>query len=115
VRRPSGTLLPRFAVQPEVDAGNLCAIAIKEFSEFVHAATERCRRPPRSLSRLWSTIAADFAGKNTQGLRVRLEQNFLFSEMAQDAPRNDYQVHRCLVPDIEFACRMGLLGRCQIN
>jgi DNA-binding transcriptional LysR family regulator len=43
------TLLPRFAFQPEADAGNLCTIAVKEFSEEALVFCV-CTRSDRTLS-----------------------------------------------------------------
>ena len=43
------TLLPRFAIQREVEAGSLCAIAVKEFSQEALAFCV-CERSDRTLS-----------------------------------------------------------------
>jgi DNA-binding transcriptional LysR family regulator len=43
------TLLPRFAIQREVEAGKLCAIAVKEFSQEALAFCV-CERSDRTLS-----------------------------------------------------------------
>jgi len=56
------TLLPRFAVQREVEAGNLCAVAVREFSDekLVFCVCERSDRTLSPAAKVFVTVVVDY-------------------------------------------------------